>query len=446
MDIPPLYLARAQFAASLSFQSLFLALSLALAWLLVFFQWRARRTGHAGWVGAYRFWVRIFALSFVLALASSVPIFFQLGMVWSGLMDKIGNVAGPLLGGAVLAVFVVKSCFLGVMLFGQRRVSPGVHGLSVVMVALGQLAAVFWVLVLQSWVETPTGARLFEGRYQVTDWHAVLFNPALGARLAGTAVGAALSAAFLIIGTTAWQALRRRLDDSERLAFKSALILAAAATCLQIPAAIATARATIAYQPAKAAAAAGFWHTAHRPGLVIAGWPDERTESNKFSVAFPHAGARFVARDAAGEFQGLDKFSGMRPPVVLTFWSLRLALLLGLAMALAAWVTLLRVRRANFDPSQLPPYWLRCLAGMMFAGGLAVMANTCFAILGLQPYAVNGTITQSEVLGPASGFGLAYGLLGFLALYIALAGAFASMLFHAARYGVVPVRKSRSIA
>jgi cytochrome d ubiquinol oxidase subunit I len=443
MDIQPLFLARAQFLAALSFQSFFLALTLALSWLLVLFKLQSRRSDNPGWIGAYRFWVRIFALSFVLALASSVPVFFQLGILWSGLMDKIGNVAGPLLGFAVLCIFVVKSCFLGVMLFGQRRVSPAVHDLVVVMVALGQMVAVFWLLVLQSWIETPTGARLFDGRYQVFDWHAVIFNPALNWRLAATGVGAALSAAFLVMGITAWQALRRRLDDGERLAFRTALVVAVIAVCLQFPVAVGTLRNMVAYQPAKAAAAAAYWHSGARPELVIFGWPDPQTESNGSSLVFTHAGGNFVTPDPHGGYQGLDQFSGMRPPVALTFWSLRVILLLGLAMGVVAWVTLLWVRKRNFDPGQLPRGWLRVVAGMMFAGGLAVVAATCFSLLGLQPYAVNGMITQGEVLGPASALSLLYGLVGFVALDVLLAGAFISMLFYAARYGVVPVRKVR---
>ena len=136
MDISTLSLARAQFVASLSFLAFFLAFSLALAWVLLFFKIRARWSGHGGWTAAYRFWVRIFALAFVLTLAASVPVLIQLGSLWAGLMDKIGNVAGPLLGYGILSVFILKSCFLGVMLFGQRRVSDGAHTLAVLMVAV----------------------------------------------------------------------------------------------------------------------------------------------------------------------------------------------------------------------------------------------------------------------------------------------------------------------
>src|SRR5690606_19484101 len=193
------------------------------------------RTGRPGWTAAYRFWVRFFALSFVLALAAALPVLIQLGSLWPGLMDKIGNVAGPLIGFGVLSVFILKSCFLGVMLFGQRRVSAGAHTLAVFMVALGQAATLFWVLALQSWVQTPAGATLIDARYQVYDWRAVIFNPSFGWNLGLMALWSALAAAFLILGVTALQALRRRLDEGERCAFKAALVAAAAASLLQGP-------------------------------------------------------------------------------------------------------------------------------------------------------------------------------------------------------------------
>ncbi|MFQ6685075.1 cytochrome ubiquinol oxidase subunit I, partial [Bordetella pertussis] len=226
MNIPPLLLARAQFTASLGFLALFLAISLALAWLLLFFKLRARWSGQSGWTAAYRFWVRIFALAFVLALACAVPVLIQLGSLWSGLMDKIGNLAGPLLGYGVLSIFIVKSCFLGVMLFGQRRVSDAAHTLAVLMVAIGQLVAVGWVLALFSWLQTPDGAVLIDGRYQVYDWRAVVLNPSFGWRLGLTVLGAFLTAGFLMLGVTAMQALRRPLDDGERHAFRAGLTVA----------------------------------------------------------------------------------------------------------------------------------------------------------------------------------------------------------------------------
>ncbi|OZI28344.1 cytochrome ubiquinol oxidase subunit I [Bordetella genomosp. 7] len=441
MDIVPLLLARIQFTASLSFLALFMALSLALSWMLLFFKLCAHRTGRPGWTAAYRFWVRFFALSFVLALAAALPVLIQLGSLWPGLMDKIGNVAGPLIGFGVLSVFILKSCFLGVMLFGQRRVSAGAHTLAVFMVALGQAATLFWVLALQSWVQTPAGATLIDARYQVYDWRAVIFNPSFGWNLGLMALWSALAAAFLILGVTALQALRRRLDEGERCAFKAALVAAAAASLLQGPVLDGAGRVMAEHQPAKAAAAAGYWQSGAEPAWALFGWPDARAQATRAELALPGVGEAWLGRDAQGLYQGLDKFSGMQPPVAATFWTLRAVMLLGLAMLAVSLLTLAFTARRGLDPSLLPRWWLRMVVAMLYAGGLAVLAGGVFSVAGMQPYAVNATITQSEVLGTASVPVLAASLAGYLALYAALLAAFNGMLFHAARYGVVPVRK-----
>ncbi|SIT24511.1 cytochrome ubiquinol oxidase subunit I [Achromobacter sp. MFA1 R4] len=441
MDISTLSLARAQFVASLSFLAIFLAVSLALAWVLLFFKIRARWSRHGGWTAAYRFWVRIFALAFVLTLAASVPVLIQIGSLWAGLMDKIGNVAGPLLGYGILSVFILKSCFLGVMLFGQRRVSDAAHTLAVLMVAVGQLVAVFWVLALQSWMQTPDGALLVDGRYQVYDWVKVVLNPSIGWRMAVVMVGAALAASFLIMGVTALQALRRPLGEGERSAFKTALVVAVVGAFLQLPVATGAGQMMAQLQPAKAAAAAGFWESGPVPQLVLFGWPDARAHTNVADLTLNNAGGMWLHRNPDGTYQGLDKYSGMLPPVALTFWSLRVAAGLGLLMLVVACVTFLWTFRRGMDPSSLPTWWQRVLCGMMFSGGIAVVAGWWVSIIGLQPFVVNGTVTQSEVLGSMPASTVLYGLAGYVLLYALLLAAFAGMLFHAARYGVVPVRK-----
>jgi cytochrome d ubiquinol oxidase subunit I len=441
MNLPPLFLGRLQFTVCLTFLALFMALALALSWLLLYFKLRARASGDPGWTSAYRFWVRIFALAFVLALAAGVPVLLQVGTIWSGLMDKIGNVAGPLLGFAVLSVFALKSCFLGVMLFGQRRVSEAGHTLAVFMVALGHLATMFWVLALVSWMQTPDGAVAIDGRYQVYDWAKVVFNPSLGWTVATTVLMALLATAFLIMGITAWQALRRPLNEGERLGFRAALGLACVAVLLLAPVGVGTGKMIAHYQPAKAAAATAYWHEGDSPDLVLVGWPDTAAATTRGALTVRGAAARWLGRNVNGHFLALENYANMQPPVVLTFWSLRIVILLAALMAIVAWATLFKLRKRGFDPATLPRRWLTVLAAMTASGALLVIAGWIFTIVGLQPYAVNEAITQSEVLGPATPRALLYGTLGYVALYAFLMAAFVRMLFHAARYGVVPVRK-----
>lgn len=441
MDIVPLLLARTQFTASLSFLALFLSLAFALAWFLLFFKLRAHVTGSPGWTAAYRFWVRFFALAFVLAFAAALPVLVQLGSLWPGLMEKIGNVAAPLLSFGVLSVFILKSCFLGVMLFGQRRVSNVVHTFAVFMVAMGLSAALFWMVVLQSWVQTPAGATLIDARYRVLDWGAIILNPSLASHLSLMVAWSALAAAFLMLGLTALQALRRPLQEGERCAFKSALVVAMLASTLQFPALHEAGKVMSDHQPAKAAAAAGFWHSGPVPSVTVIGVPDSSAQRQQYDWTLVGTGGDWLGRDETGHYQGLDKFSGMRPPVGLTFWSLRVILLLGGLMWMMSWWCGLRTLRRGLDPGALSPRSLRGLVAMMYAGGLVVLAGGVFSMVGMQPYAVYGSITQTEILGTTGTTMLVLGLLAYGVLYAVLIGAFNGMLFHAARYGVVPVRK-----
>ncbi|MBJ7264490.1 MAG: cytochrome ubiquinol oxidase subunit I [Burkholderiaceae bacterium] len=441
MDISLLAWTRVQFLLSLAFFFFFLALTLGLAWLLLLFKWRARRSGHSGWLAAYRFWVRIFALSFVLTLAGSAAMLFQLGGLWAGLMDRIGNIAGPLLGYAVLTLFVFKSCFLGVMLFGQRRVSERVHTLSVGMVAVGLTAAVFWLAVLLAWLDTPLGARLFEGRYQVFDWQAVLSNPSLGWRMGALLAGAALAAACLTMGVTGVLALRRKLEEGERLAFHAAVMTALVAGAIQVPLAIGGLDVMRQYQPAKAAALMGYWHTGQPADLVLLAWPDARTESNLGAISIPGAGANWLGADAQGQLQGLDSFSGMGPPVAVAFWLWRIEILSWLVIMMVSCWAAMAGRKHRFDAGNLPRPLLRLLAGGLSLGALVAVMRAWGDVLGRAPYVVQNAVTQTEVLGPMRPESVLVGTVGYGALYLLLTLSFFSMLFHAVRYGVVPVRR-----
>ena len=444
MDTLLLSWTRAQFLLSLGFVTFFASLSVGLAWMLLFFKWRSQRTGGAAWMPAYRFWVRLFALALTLAASAAVVVLFQLSGLWSGVMERVGNVAGPLLGYAVLTVFVFKSCFLGVMLFGQRRVSERVHTFAVAMVAIGQTAALYWLIVLQAWLEFPRGARLFEGRYQVYDWAAVALDPSLAWRLAALCCAAALSAAMLILGVTAWQALQRKLEEGERLALRTALVIALGAAALQIPVAAKAIQFMTLHQPAKAAAIAGHWDSGQPADLVVLGWPQPRTQSIVGAWRIAGAGNWLVGRTAEGLPQGLDSYSGMQPPVTATFVLWRVLALTGVAMFAVALYVMLRIGNRDYDLGVLPRPTLRLLSATMCLGALASVLRIWADAIGMSPYVVQNAITQSEVLGPIRSESVITATLGFGVLYAGLMAAFFAMLFHAARYGVVPVRRAGS--
>ncbi|AEC20554.1 putative transmembrane cytochrome oxidase [Pusillimonas sp. T7-7] len=425
---------------------LFLALELGLAWVLLYFKLRSRGPNHAAWTAAYRFWVRVFALAFILSFAACLPVLIQFGSLWPELIEKIGNVAGPLLAAGVLSAYVFKSCFLGAMLFGQRYLSDKVHTLVVFMVAVGVVVSVLWLLVLLSWTHTPAGVLFADGQYQVLDWVAVIFNPALPWYAALFVLAALLTTAFLMIGVVAAQSLRRPVDESGRLVFKSALWLATVSIVLQGLAAAGTGHMTARHQPAKAAATAAYWESGQPADLVLFAWPDTQAHANRLAWLWPGAGSTWIGRDQAGALRGLDQFSGMRPPVSATFWSFRLAALTGLLMLLAAWLTLWRARRVRYDPGELSRWGRQVLAGMTFSGWLMLLAGLFHVLLGAYPYAVNGTVTISEVAGTTSLYALLGGYLAHLVVYLLLLISFLQMLRHIVRYGVVPVARRRGRA
>lgn len=441
MDITLLAWTRTQFLGTLGFLVFFLSISVGLAWMLLFFKWRAGRGPNVAWLAAYRFWVRIFALALVLVMGAGMALLFQIGGLWAALMERIGNVAGPLLGYAVISVFIFKSCFLGVMLFGQRRVSESMHTFAVAMVAVGQCVAVFWLLVLQGWLENPLGARLFEGRFQVYDWAVIILNDSLWWRVGQLACAAALAAVFLIMGVTAGQALRRRLEEGERVAFHSALVVAAIASLLQFAFMGASYQSIVQHQPARAAAIAGYWDTGSAPDLVLIAWPDAAEQTNRGVWRIRDAGDFMLAHDSQGERMALDQFSGMRPPVAATFLTWRATVVLGILMIIVAWAVVLGTRSRGFDPAVLSRRSLRLLSGTMCLGALASVVRVSGDFLGLAPYMVQNAVTQMEVLGVMSRQSLVMATIGYGVLYGVLGTAFFVMLFHAARYGVVPVRR-----
>ena len=199
----PLILSRIQFAANISFHILFPTITIALGWVLLFFKLRFNRTGDEKWMDAYRFWVKVFALSFALGVVSGITMSFQFGTNWPGFMESVGNIAGPLLAYEVLTAFFLEAAFLGIMLFGFRRVPGWLHTTATFLVAFGTTLSAFWLLVLNSWMHTPAGYEVIDGVVHATDWMAIIFNPSLPYRLTHMLLASGLTVAFLIAGISA---------------------------------------------------------------------------------------------------------------------------------------------------------------------------------------------------------------------------------------------------
>lgn len=440
-DFTALALAQVQFLGGLGFHQAFLALAAALAWLLCGMKWRARSA--VAWLPAYRFWVRFFALAWVLAFASGLPVLFQAGSLWPGLGERVGNVAGPLLAAIVLTVFLFKTCFLGVMLFGQMRVSPRVHALSVFMTAAGLTLTLFWELVLLGWTHAPVGSTWFNGQYYVNDWRGLLFDGLAPWMLLRVLAGGFLAVASLMTGISAWQSLQRELSDSETRVFRLGLWLALASLLAWGGALLAQVPMLAAWQPVQLAALAGLWESGQDASLVLFAWPDQAAQVNLAEWRLGLFEWPWLAHQLEGAWAGLDQASGMLPPVAAVFLTARLLAVLALVIVLALLGALWHAQRRGWQRmSAWPTAWRRLLAGLTFAGLLMLAVSLWLGEMGRVPYFVSGTITFAEV---GNSLPVA-GLWASLAAYVVVLGlgvwGFARMLFQAARHGVVPVRRA----
>ena len=440
-----LWISQAQFFVSLSFMLLFLLLEIGLAWALAFFKLRALG-GDERWLQAYRFWVRIFALAFIIAFAAAVPVMIQFGSLWPALLERIGNVASPLLAAAVLSVFLFKSCFVGLMLFGQRQISERTHAILVVLVAFGVTMATVWPVMLFSWMRTPAGAVFSNGQYIVTEWLKVFFNPSFPWYVGMLLLLALATAALFMLGVSALQGLWRPLGESERTVFNFALRKAVVSLSLLAIVAILAARALAVHEPARAAAALGYWNSGTQPSLAIVALPDEQGQGDAWAWRWHGSGGSFLARDAAGGYKGLDQFSGMAPPRGLTFWSLRVAVLGAALMLLVTAFTWWRLRANGGDPGALSRGLLKALVVTGFGSWLVAVAGFAHVFIGGFPYAVAGTVTVSEVLAGISIPTLVTGGLALLLVYAICMVGFMQLLWHSMRYGVVPVARRRGRA
>ena len=444
-----LLLSRIQFAANMSFHILFPTITIALCWFLVYFRVRhnsAKGTPAAqGWEEAYYLWTKIFALSFALGVVSGITMSFQFGTNWPGFMERAGNIAGPLLGYEVLTAFFLEATFLGIMLFGRDRVSDRVHLVATLMVAAGTTLSAFWILSLNSWMQTPTGHEIIDGRFHARDWLEVIFNPSFPYRLVHKLLASTLTAAFLIAGLSAWQLLRRTANGGTQLALRSAVVAAAVAIPLQIFAGDQHGLNTLEYQPAKIAAIEAIWHTEKSAPLTLFGWPDEKSGRTEYAIQVPKLASLILAHDGDAELKGLNEFPNAHPPVAPVFWSFRVMVGMGLVMLAVSWWcawALWRRRRANpsgaADAIPLSRWQLRLLAAMTFSGWVSTLAGWYVTEIGRQPFLVYGMLRTADLVAEHPPAMVASTLAAYLVLYVFLLAAYVLVLMYMAGHPAQP--------
>jgi cytochrome d ubiquinol oxidase subunit I len=429
IDADPLLLARIQFAANISFHIIFPMISIALTWMLLFFKLRYNRTGEMYWMHVYRLFVKVFALTFALGVVSGITMSFQFGTNWPGFMETVGNIAGPLLAYEVLTAFFLEAAFLGIMLFGFNRVSNRVHTLATLLVAVGTTLSAFWILALNSWMHTPAGFEMIDGRAHATDWFAVVMNPSFPYRLVHTLLASGLTAAFLIAGLSAYRWITGDRAKSVMAGMKSGLWLAAVLIPLQIIAGDLHGLNTLEHQPAKVAAMEGLWETQRGAPLVLFGLPDEEQRTNHHTIEIPKLASLILTHERDGELRGLNDFVGEHPPVAPVFWAFRIMVATGVLMLAVSWFALWKMRR-NRTPSKA---LARVLVGMTFSGWVGVLSGWYTTEIGRQPFLVHGVLKTEEALGPIAAGTVMTTLTAWLLLYAFLVTAYIRVLFYLAR-------------
>lgn len=420
MDLDPVLLARIQFAFTVTFHIIFPSFTIGLSAYIATLGAIWLRTNDERYHRLMRFWTKIFAVSFAMGVVSGIVLSYQFGTNWSRFSDATGDILGPLLGYEVLTAFFLEAGFLGVMLFGWDRVGRGLHFFATCMVALGTLISSFWILAANSWMHTPAGFAMRDGRFMPVDWFAVIFNPSFPYRLVHMVLAAYLTTAFVVGAVGAWHLLRDRYDQPARVMFSMAMWMAALVAPIQLVAGDMHGLNTLKRQPAKIAAIEGHWETQRGMPLYLFGWPDMKAEETRYALAVPRLGSLVLTHEWDGEVKGLKDWPpDQRPFSPVVFWSFRIMVGLGMLMILVGIVSLwLRWRKALYAE----PWFLRCCIAMGPSGFVALLAGWITTEMGRQPWLVYGHMRTVDGLSPVLAGDIAVSLGIFVVVYFTVFG------------------------
>ena len=426
-----LLLARAQFGLNIGFHILFPTLTIALAWFLVAFRLAYQRTRDPAWLATYQLWVKIFALTFAMGVVTGVTMSFQFGTNWPRYMTTVGAIAGPLLSFEVLTAFFLEATFLGVMLFGMQRVPDWVHIIASILVAFGTTVSAFWILALNSWMQTPAGHVFADGQWIAADWVGVIFNPSFPYRLAHMLTASGLTAAFALAGLSAWRLLHAPFDHGARRTLRAGILTAAVAAPVQIFLGDQHGLNTLEHQPAKVAAIEALWHTERGAPLVLFAIPNEKTRRNDYAIELPYGASLILRHEKRAEVKGLDAFGLDRPPVAPVFFAFRVMVGVGVLMLALSWFGAWATRRGRTAPRWL----LWTFAACTFIGWIATLAGWLVTEIGRQPWLVTGILRTAQAVGEASGAELGASFTGYVLTYALLLIAYLVVLTHMAGKG-----------
>ncbi|MEO1205099.1 MAG: cytochrome ubiquinol oxidase subunit I [Pseudomonadota bacterium] len=416
-------LARIQFAFTVSFHIIFPAFSIGLASYLAVLNGLWMRTRDETYLTLFEYWKKIFAVAFGMGVVSGIVMSYQFGTNWSVFSDKAGPIIGPLMAYEVLSAFFLEAGFLGIMLFGRKRVGENLHMFATAMVAFGTLMSATWILSVNSWMQTPAGFSINEaGQFVPENWWVIVFNPSFHYRLTHMVLAAFLTTALVVGAVGALHLLRDRKDKEARRMFSMAMWMAALVTPLQIYAGDMHGLNTLEHQPAKVMAMEGHYES-HPDGapLIVFGIPNEAEKRIDYAIEIPKLSSLILKHDLNAPLAGLDTIpDDKEPPVAIVFYSFRVMIALGFAMlGLGLWSLWARWRGTLFEST-----WLhRAAIAMGPTGFIAVLAGWITTEVGRQPYTVYGLLRTSESLAPVAAPAVAASLVAFIIVYFAVFGA-----------------------
>lgn len=417
-----LTLARIQFGFTISFHIVFPAITIGLASYLAVLEASWLRTKQTVYLDLYHFWVKLFSLCFGMGVVSGLVMAYQFGTNWSGFSNVAGSVTGPLLAYEVLTAFFLEAGFLGVMLFGWNKVGPTLHFIATLMVAIGTLVSATWILASNSWMQTPQGFELVNGKVIPLDWLKIIFNPSFPYRLVHMVIAAYLATALFVSAAAAWQLLRGKNNPAVRKMMSMGLWLILLIAPLQVVIGDMHGLNTLKHQPAKIAAIEAHWENkgSEPTPLVLLAWPDMAQEKNHFALEIPFLGSLILRHSLTEQIPALKEFAAdERPNATIVFWTFRIMVGLGMLMILLA-VTSLWLRYKNQLYQHKP--FLRFAVAMGPAGVIAILAGWLTTEIGRQPWVVYGILRTADAVTPHATAEVAVTLALFVVIYLAVFG------------------------
>lgn len=423
-----LFLSRLQFALNISFHILFPTVTLGLAWALVFFKCRYKRTKDEKWMQAYSFWVKIFGITFALGAVTGFTMPFQFATNWPGYLETVGNIAGPILAYEVLLAFFLEGTFIGVILFGRNIIPNWLHTLSTTLVALGATISSFIILSLISWMLTPAGFEMRGGAACAVSWADIVINHSTLYRFAHMMTASAITASFLMAGVSAYRRLRGDRSPAVSAVLRTGVYSALAFSLLQVGVGDLHGFNTTRNQPQTMAAAEAVWETEKGAPFIIFAIPDAETRTNRYEIAVPGLAGFLMTHDFSGEVKGIAEFPE-HPQVAPVFYAFRVMVYAGGLMLVTALAAAWTLRKKK----DLSPGWCRLLVLFTFSGWVATLAGWYVTEMGRQPWLVQGVLKTADAATRAGSGMILSTFALYLLSYIVLLPAYIFTIFHLAR-------------